>query len=303
MAALPPGLSGAATQTPLVIGGVSLSVPNSPSELGLGAGLQKKAVTELIGGGRVVASMGAQPKPVTITGALWAPDIATIVPLLRAYMVDGKERLVSWASERYYAKVAEFDPKYRFGGQVCDYSIVLEITRDANGAFSISPTASVDTQVSTLSDTANVSASAIAAADASAPPLTADAANVQIALDNTGPIGQASSADVASLLTTVQSALANATAYAGGLAQTASTYVTAQQYVTALTLIADNVQSGQSQRTIQVQGRSLFEVASQYYGDPSKAFDLAAVNGLAGPLLSGVVSTTLRLPPYPSTRA
>ena len=300
MASIPPILTGATTQTPFVIGGVSLTVPNSPSELGLGAGEQKEVVIELVGGGRVIQKMGAQPKPVTIQGTLYAPDIQTILPILHSYMVDGKDRLITWASESYYGSVKEFTPKYRNGGQLCDYTLVLEITKDANGAFSSALPSSVDSQVSTLSDTTTVSAAAIAAADASAPSLTTDAANVQIALNTTGPIGQASSTSISALLTTVQGALANATAYAGTLAESSPAFIAAKNLVTSLTLIADNVQGGQSQRTITVQGKSLFEIAAQYYGDPTKAFDLAAVNGLPGPQLSSVVSTSLRLPPYPS---
>jgi nucleoid-associated protein YgaU len=54
--------------------------------------------------------------------------------------------------------------------------------------------------------------------------------------------------------------------------------------------------SNQTVTTITVAGGNLFQLAAQYLGDGTQWNRIAALNGLADPVLTGTV--TLKIPPY-----
>lgn len=139
--------------TPLVFGAVHFNSEECPAKLPIGHGQQMKSIVELIGGGRAVQTFGAQPQPVTITGTLWNVNVVPRVTLLRSYMVAGSEQLLTWYFERYYGVLMEFEPSY-LNTNRCDYTMTVEITRDANGAFTKRAPTSVDTQISTINTNA-----------------------------------------------------------------------------------------------------------------------------------------------------
>lgn len=289
--------------TPLSIGGVTFGSGEVPETLPIGGVEHRVVVTELEGGGRVVASMGAQPTAVSWSGAFWmSPNIDAKIKALRLYAVAGGEILLTWHTESYYCKIKKFTPSYKHVNRAT-YEIEVEITRDANGALTNPSGQSVDEQVNALMGTATTSASQILAVDASPQALAAvgPLPTIRTGLNATGPLAQAGSNASSSLLSTVEAAVAQATAYAGTLTWANQQFVAAQQLVSSLRLIASSVKSGQSPLSIIVQGRSLFDVAAQYYGNASRAFDLMSANGLSSPQLSSLAQTTLRLPPYPKT--
>lgn len=139
--------------TPLTFGAVPFNSEECPSRLIIGHGEQMKSVVELIGGGRTVQTFGAQPQPVTINGTLWNVNVVPRITLLRSYMVAGTEQKLTWYFESYFGVLMEFEPNY-YNTNRCDYRMTIEITRDANGAFTTTAPTSVDSQVSTINTNA-----------------------------------------------------------------------------------------------------------------------------------------------------
>ena len=294
------GDTGGPGATPLKIGPVVFRTEECPDKLPLGGGKQKHVITELVGGGIVDQHFGTVPvNPVQWSGTFFGAFVEQRVQLLRQMMVSGAEYVVSYQREQYYCRVSDFQPYYR--GNRCDYDIKLTITRDSNGAFSVANTASLDSQVSALMGDVNSQIAALVAADPTGTATAqADITSMQVAIKNAGPIAQSSGASFTSLVNSITTAIASATAYYNTLTETAATYLNASRLVSALTLISSNVQRGQSTKSIRKQGGNLFEVASMYYGDASLAYDLADANGLASPFLSNNLQQDIILPPFPS---
>jgi hypothetical protein len=121
---------------PFSIGGLTLVSIDCPTELRIGSGEQSMAVQRPVGGSKVVHTTGFHPDANTWKGVFHEPNVFASVETLRRFMVDGKERLVTWRTEQYYGVVSKFTPVYRKGGHVCDWQLDVEITRDTNGAFS-----------------------------------------------------------------------------------------------------------------------------------------------------------------------
>jgi hypothetical protein len=136
---------------PLSIGGNTFHSIDCPTELKIGTGEQKMAIAECVGGGKVVHITGFFPDANSWSGIFHQPNIDNNVALLRGFMLDGKERLITWKSEQYYGVVKRFDPTYKKGGNSCPWTLSMEITRAANGAFTpSSPQTSIDDTVAAL---------------------------------------------------------------------------------------------------------------------------------------------------------
>jgi len=294
-----------AGQNPLAIGGLLLATTSCPRQIIFGAGEQKMAVHEMVGGSKVVHRMGFQPDALDWAGSAYQPDVQNVVETLRQYCVDGRERLVSWKAEAYYAIVRKQKPSYRSGGNIVDWTVSLEVTRDANGAFSGQRSApSNDDTNSTLTASAT---SMLTAVQANAPtdPTSAAAlddlgailASSATAVQNVTPGSAASPSAITSILATITSALASAQKYASLLPVTHISFVGVQQIVASLTLLRANISTPQSQRTITKQGGSLYEVAATSYGNIEKAFALLPGAGTHSPRLQSSIPTVIPLLP------
>jgi hypothetical protein len=286
---------GPPSSVPLTLGAVTFLAGECPDTLPIGGIEQEIATTRLAGGGEVNQPMGGFAKDVTWQGKFWAGNVAPRVRTLQGYTADGVARLISWGPERYYCVVKDFVPPYHHQF-FAEYQITVKITGDANGVLTNRSAASVEQQLGGLSDSANVSASAIAAADASAQTLQVDVSNIKLQIESVGQIAQAPQSSIAQLLATVSTALAKAGAYADALPVGSAMVVAAQRYIAALSLIQTAVTNGQAQRTIQVQGGSIYDVAAQI-GDVTRAFEIMRLNGLPSPQLPESVATLLRVPP------
>lgn len=309
MAALSPGQilqtpspindPGGAGATPLKIGPVTFRTEETPEKLPIGGAKQKEVITEMAGGGIVAQNFGTVPKnPVEWSGTFWGAYVEQRVRLLRQMMVSGTEYLLTYQFEQYYCRVSDFQPNYR--GNRCDYDIKLTITRDANGALSVANTPSLDSQVNALMGDVNSQMTALTAADPTGiATVQPSIAAMQVSISNAGPIAQATTLNSGGLIQSITTALASATTYLSEIGESDDRYLNASRLVYALTLISTNVQRGQSTQSIRKQGGNLFEIASQYYGDASLAFDLAAANGLPSPFLSSTAQQEIVLPPFP----
>ncbi len=125
--------------------------------------------------------------------------------------------------------------------------------------------------------------------------------NLQQAIQQASPIGQATVAQATAITNAVQILSAQVQLYLASLAPLDPKIVPTQQFLNELNLIARNVQVGESFRTTSVQGVSLARTATLYYGDPSLGVDLAEANGLPTTRISDTVYQTIILPPFPSS--
>ncbi len=314
MAAVPPLSQSDAIPSPRVgpnpfsFGSVIFTTADGPSSLAIGGGEQKRAVAELVGGGRVVHATGFQPSIYEFSGTLNQPNIYSTIATLRRYAVDAKERLVTWKGERYYGILALFSsPIFKNGGNRCEWRIGLEVTRDANGVFSgVAPKASVDDANAKLLNGANANVmlvnANVAATDAQT---TSILANTQasliasgVAIQQATPSVSASAANLSGASNAITGSLAVAQQLAARFASTHGAFVPSQAIVAALTILGANLRSVQFQNVAQQQGGSLYALASTKYGDVSRAFDLMRANGVTSPRLSGNTLQTVVLPPF-----
>lgn len=287
--------------TPFSIGGVTFTAKEEPSSLPIGQARQMMAVHTLPGGTRIVQAFGVEPQDVSWSGHFWDQSVKDRVNALRSYAVSGNEIPIQWGSEAYFCIVKEFRPVYLHDYHAT-YDITVTITRDANGAFSVATAPSIDKQVSQLQQNAQTAADLLNQADTNYinSGIPTSLTNVTVKIQNAGPLAQLTGDSAKSLISTVQSALSTVEAYTGGISPSATWLPQALQLGSFLQLIIDNIQRGQAPQTAQVQGGSLFAVASKYYGDPTLAFALAAANGLASPQLPATKLLTLVLPPLTS---
>jgi len=300
---------------PFSFGSLTFSSVDGPSSLGIGGGEQRMAVLEPVGGSKVVYATGWQPSVYEFSGSAYQPNIDTIVKTLRRYTLDGKERLVSWKGERYYGIGKTFpSPIYRNGGNRCDWRFGIEVTRDANGAFSGSaPKKSVDdantsllaganANLTTISTTINANASA---ADAQTAAILASAQSSFVAsgytLQRTTPSVNASASQITTAVNAISGSLGVAQQLAARFPSAHLAFVPAQAIIAALTVLGANLRSIQIQNVTQQQGGSFYAIAATKYGDVSRAFDLMTANGATSPRLVGDSVKDVILPPF-STR-
>lgn len=287
---------------PLSIGSVQFSTLECPSHLPIGQSEQKIGVAELIGGGRVVHVFGAQPKPLTFSGRFLNlganKNIESRVALLRAYNVAGTAQRISWMNESYYGIIRAFDPDYQ-NANYCDYAITIEITRDANGAFSRTSPTSVDSQVAAINNDAANAYGSLLAADPTTQAWQPAWSNVQASLQQGAPLSQASQSTATNITNQITALTSQVQPYLAALAVTDPKIVPATQFLNALTLISRNVVGGKAPRTVQVSGGSLSRIAAQYYGDASLGVAIAQANGLPSTRIPDGVTKTIILPPFP----
>ena len=305
--------------TPLSLGSVTFNTSECPEVLPIGAAEQMEAVHTLVGGGRVVQSFGVSASAVSWSGRLFDQNVQLRIQQLRLYMASGNEILLSWGTERYYCKVKNFTPKYHGGW--AEYDITLTITRDANGAFTVSSALSIDQQVRSLQIQANTANNAILAPIAAAnlsssagtlptiDPAALSAANaassyqssltaLNSAINTAGAIAQNITTTGPGILSAASLASAAVGTYLTGIGQTSPAFANANLLLSSINAISLNVQRGQNPLNVVAQGTSLFRVASQQYGDITQAFSLASANKLSSPFLSGTTPTTVALPPF-----
>lgn len=302
MAAVPPGrfLVDTPGVDPLSIGPVTFNSIECPAKIPIGAIEQRIVAKELIGGGKDTQSLGAQPKTVQWSATFFQPNVDNRVNTLQSMAADGKEYLLTWRTHRYYCKVKDFTPGF-WNANLCEYDIIVEITRDANGALTKRAPVSVDSQVNALVSAVKQQNATIVAADATGSQSFQQLlTTMQAAIISAGPIAQLAGPAAQTVLSSISTALTAVQAY--GQAQTDGTpqFVATQQLISSLILLQKNLQQGQSQNTIRVQGASFFEIAALVYDDVSQAFPLMQANNATSPYTSKLQYTDIATPPLPT---
>lgn len=285
---------------PLTIGQYTFLTSQAPEEFSIGGVDQKIAQHFLIGGGIVTQSMGVEPRPITWEAWAFAPNADALIQQMRAYAVAGLELPISWRTESYFCKIKSFQPKY-YNRNWAKCEITVVITRDNNGAFTVTQPPGVDDQVNSLLLDANKQNNVIAAADPTgAQSYQSSLTNMQVALQSNGSIAQLSGNALTTVQNAVTAAQAATQAYASAQSGTSANFVPANRLASIITLISGNVARGQKPNQVQQVGGSLYRVASMQYQDITQAFNVMTSNGLSSPQIPKAEYVTLTLPPFSS---
>lgn len=286
--------------TPLIIGIVPFRTEECPSDLPIGAGEQMEVSTQLVGGGRVVQIFGSSADDVSWSGTFYSDaEVRSKVKALRLYMVTGQEVLLQWGDEQYYVRVKKFAPHYH-STNLCSYDITVVVTRDANGAFTLNANVSIDAQIQALLLEANLQNNSVLGQE----PVTAQSYQSSLsalnsAIQAAGPIAQNITVVGPPIIAAANAASQSVGDYINTLTDgTGAAYTGAVLLQSSINAITENVQRGQTPKSVQVQGVDLMTIAAQQYGDATLGYQLAKVNGLPSPFITGAEAINITLPPF-----
>ena len=303
--------------TQIVLGDVTFAAYEVPERIAFG-GEQRLVVQKYIGGGRVVEALGPDDKELRWSGRFQSPNAALRARHLDYLRRQGAAQTLSWDQFSYSVVIHAFEADFERAYQV-PYRISCLVVADNTQTITTSPPPPVDELVST--DASALASLAPACANAA---IASGVLSLQQHLAATGPLVAAPAAALAALLSRLASLsaliagaiVAAGTTTAGGSvgaagsgAGTAAAALVGQAGAAAVLAvllemqalagrIAYNVQQASpaaSARTITVAGGNLFQIAAAELGDATQWNRIAALNGLADPVLSGMM--LLRLPP------
>lgn len=116
------------TQQSVVLGPVTLRGFEVPEQIVFGGG-QRVAVHELIGGGRVVDTLGAAAEEIVFAGVFSGPDAALRMQSLDAARAAGLVLPLSWGNFSYSVIITEFSSHYQKPWWV-PYALRLVVVED-----------------------------------------------------------------------------------------------------------------------------------------------------------------------------
>jgi prophage DNA circulation protein len=300
----------------LTLGDVVFSGLEIPENISFG-GRQQLAVKRLVGGTKVIDSMGADEAPKSWSGLFLGSTALARAQSLDQWRKDGQSVVLTWDTLRYLVVVSDFDASYEAPFRI-PYRITCEVSEDqtspgGTGAFDLdsvirgdmtsatglagsigdgtlsSLTSTLSTAVSTVSDFAKAAQSTIQTVVA---PLNAARQQVQTLI--------ASSENTLKNIVTVGGILPNnplATNVSRLTTQLNTNLSTTflYKYDSSLARMATNLgQVNSSVKTVTVAGGNLFDIASKYYKDATSWTSIAKANNITDPELTGI--TTLVIP-------
>lgn len=301
--------------TQLVLGDVTFAAYEVPERIPFG-GEQRLVVQKYIGGGRVVEALGPDDKDLCWSGRFQSPNAGLRARHLDYLRRQGAAQTLSWDQFSYTVVISAFEADYERDYQI-PYRIACLVVSDNTQPITASPSPPVDELVS--ADASALASLAPASANAT---ISRGVRSLQSLLASVGPLAQAAAASLAQILsqlasleTLIVGAIAAAgSAFAGGLAASGGTagaaaallsqasavdvlaiLVEMQALVRRIAFNVAQASPAASARTITVAGGNLFRIAAAELGDATQWNRIAALNGLADPVLSGVMQ--LRLPP------
>lgn len=282
-------------KNPVKFGNITFSTEECPDLLPIGAAEQMVAAHNLPGGGKILNKYGNKPKDVSWTARFWGPNIWPRVQQCRAYQVNGTEELFSYWNELYYGVMTSFDPGYKGGYN--EYQITVQITRDANGAFTIASATSLDQQVAALQgQMISVNSDILSLDDAGATAFQSYLKQVQSSIAAASPIAKSPASLVQNVISAIAAAHLAVGVYQASLNETLPQFISTIALGSTLTSLQNLITSGEFPATASIQGGSLFGLATAQYNDPSQAFAIAAANGLRVPFVTQTIAQELALP-------
>ena len=115
-------------QQTVLLGPVTLQGFEVPEQIMFGGG-QRIAVHELIGGGRVIDTLGAAAEEIALGGIFSGPDAALRVQSLDAARILGTALPISWGDFAYTVIIAEFSTHYEKSWWI-PYALRLVVVED-----------------------------------------------------------------------------------------------------------------------------------------------------------------------------
>lgn len=310
--------------TTLQLGDFKFSSFEIPDHIDFG-GEQSLAIHKLVGGGRVIDSMGRDNAPLIWSGLFLGENALVRARYLDRLRVEGKPLLLTWDELSFYVVIKSFIPSYERFYKI-PYSITCEVvvdnvqpisSLDASGvdywidadmkqatAFGAligdgvlsDALGALDTVISGVSGLANAVQSTI---NTVMIPVQAVTQRVGILIASTGnTIGNVTT--LGGILPN-NSASENASNLLGQVANMGNLPVlyNLQSVMGRMSSNLASVPSGGS--SVTVAGGDLFSMAANAYGDAAEWTTIASANGLSDPIITG--TQTINVPSNTSGNA
>jgi hypothetical protein len=283
----------------LTIGTVAFLDEEHPSELDF-TQPEALSIQQNIGGSRTIQDLGPNPKDVTWSGQLFDQNMKPRFAALNAMRAAAVPVSLTYLDQAFLVVVRSITKKYahRWRG---GYEITVSILQDLTSNSSTATPPSTDSQVNGLTQAAIQEIANLVALDSTGTVAIVAAFNALFtAIEVAGLISGLTNGASQTLITLANAATTAAQNYFDTLNpnSTSPQYVQASNLASYSSLISQNIQRGQTSRTLVVHGPAdLCMIASQYYGDPSLGPALALANGIVGVNLSQSQVYTIALPP------
>ena len=312
----------------LVLDDITFANNEIPQTINFG-GKQALVVHDLIGGTRVVDSMGAFTEPIAWSGMFLGANAADRARALDSKRKAGKQVVLSWHEQRYTVVIREFKANFERAYQIM-YNITVEVIADQSSTVA-KATQSVDTLIAQDMTTANncminlQALPAITAGSASTSTLAGLMSTLQSAISNVSSFATATQSQLNSVLQPIAAVRSQIKLLAASVDNTLKSVSTlggilpgnslSQQVAKMSTQLAaveshpllitlDRVVSRVSlnaqtsyttSKQVTQSGGNLYTLASQQYGDATSWTAIAKANNLTDPVISG--TKTLTIPP------
>lgn len=315
-----------APDTIVTLGSFAFERAEVPERIPWG-GRQNLSVQELIGGARVVDAMGRSDRTLEWSGIFVGSEALSRARLLDSMRVAGLPLVLSWSELSFLVLIEDFEPHFERFYQV-PYRIACVVVQDLTQPISPASQLGVDEVVVNDLGTADGivgQLNAISAdVQAAMAPVTAAVATVQAAVKEVSSIATAANSVVQSILVPVaeaRTAIATLTSQVGNAIENIATVggvfpnSTVEQSIatfndqvsnlqqqsllvqldSVMGRIQQNVGNTQADADLVTQaGGNLFDLAAKKYSDATKWADIARVNRIGDPRLSGI--NTVKLP-------
>lgn len=298
----------------LQLGDVTFADFEIPESISVG-GSQMLRLHKLVGGVRVIDSMGRDDAPLAWSGTFMGTNAVARAQALDALRVAGGQLLLTFGQYRYQVVIGDFRANLQ-RPYLIPYTISCEVVADQSvqTVAQDSPTVddAIDSDLSdaqddsdTIGDPTLTGLMATLQSAAAAVQTFANAAQSVIA-SVANPL-QAVQGRIATLLT-AQVSLQASGSFAGitvGASVSSASALSVQITVNTnlqtlyglqntLGRVANNLAAiTESPNTVTVGGGNLFQLADQAYGDPTDWTAIASANGLSDPFVTGPVTLVI----------
>lgn len=312
------------SDTTLVLGSFEFASLEIPAEIGFG-GEHRLSVHELVGGTRIVDSMGRSDKALEWSGTFLGSGAIDRARALDTMRASGVAQSLVWSQFTYLVVVRSFHASYQKRYQI-PYRIACEVISDLTSPITGSGLPPVD---AAIADDAIASTSLVGSIGDST--LTAAMGTLNTAIASVSSFAQAAQSTIngvlqplaavqaraALLIASTANAIGTVTTFGGvlpssSLSQSAAQLTNQVVNMTRLTSLyglsntlgrmgANLGSINSAQNTVATAGGNLFQIARQQYGDATAWTGIAKANGLTDPFVQG--AKVLTVPPLADNQA
>lgn len=299
----------------LTLGQVTFANFEIPERINFG-GTQSLSVKQLVGGLRVIDSMGRIDDDITWSGLFFGSTATFRAQFLDGMRVAGQQLNLNYSQFNYNVVIKDFKASFERFYQI-PYTITVTVVQDLNKPFPVLVPVAYNDVIINAQVEANDLAQAI-----NNPSIINQLAVVSAAINSVPSLSNATAAQIASIvqpLNTLEQTTAGAIStlsssifpdtllgappptfeanniLAADLLQLSDLY----QLQAVLVRMNRNlllINSTSNGQVITVNNANLFQLASQYYGDATKWTAIAIANNLNDPQIQGTGAVTLVIP-------